>query len=228
MEIPDVIVVNKCDHPLADTMIREVGRCSRWGRKRAWRVPVVTEATKARGSRSWSRRSTATGAHITEEGTLVERRPATSGPRCSGSPPRGCAASSRSGRERPRVGRTARAGHQPRDRIPATAARELLELRPARPRSYRAARVGGEPSAAVSQMRDQPSENDSASAKASLRRELVRLAVEAADQIGDARGPVGRPRRERGELIASVALQLQLSPSPSIPVVGKAHPSSEV
>ena len=24
MEIPDVIVVNKCEHPLADTMVREV------------------------------------------------------------------------------------------------------------------------------------------------------------------------------------------------------------
>ena len=55
MEIPDVIVVNKADHPLTDTMIREI-RCVlslanlEGGERGAWRVPIVkTEATHARG-----------------------------------------------------------------------------------------------------------------------------------------------------------------------------------
>jgi LAO/AO transport system kinase len=75
MEIPDVIVVNKCDHPLADTMIREVRSVLSLGPKRSWRVPVVkTEATKGQGIAELVETIDAHGAHITEEGTLVERR----------------------------------------------------------------------------------------------------------------------------------------------------------
>ena len=75
MEIPDVIVVNKCDHPLADTMIREVRSVLSLGPKRSWRVPVVkTEATKGQGIPELVETIDAHGAHITDEGTLVERR----------------------------------------------------------------------------------------------------------------------------------------------------------
>src|SRR5207247_4874810 len=50
MEIPDVIVVNKCDHPLAVTMVRE-GRAVLWlGPQGAWKVPVGrTEAAQGVG-----------------------------------------------------------------------------------------------------------------------------------------------------------------------------------
>jgi len=75
MEIPDVIVVNKCDHPLADTMIREVRSVLALGPKRSWRVPVVkTEATRGQGIEELVETIDAHGKHIAEEGTLVERR----------------------------------------------------------------------------------------------------------------------------------------------------------
>ena len=75
MEIPDVIVVNKCDHPLADTMIREVRSVLALGPKRSWRVPVVkTEATRGQGIEELVATIDAHGTHIAEEGTLVERR----------------------------------------------------------------------------------------------------------------------------------------------------------
>src|SRR3954463_11370243 len=50
MEIPDLIVVNKRDHPLADTMVREIRSILAIGPERSWRVPVIrTEATKGEG-----------------------------------------------------------------------------------------------------------------------------------------------------------------------------------
>jgi LAO/AO transport system kinase len=57
MEIPDVIVINKADHPLTDTMVREIrGVLSLANHdpgsdaKRRWRVPIVkAEAAHGRG-----------------------------------------------------------------------------------------------------------------------------------------------------------------------------------
>src|ERR1700756_3410855 len=40
MEIPDVIVVNKADHPLTDTMIREIKAVLALGPKADWPVPI--------------------------------------------------------------------------------------------------------------------------------------------------------------------------------------------
>ena len=75
MEIPDVIVVNKCEHPLADTMIREVKAVLALGPTRDWRVPVVrTEATKGEGIAELVETIDAHREHITEAGTLAERR----------------------------------------------------------------------------------------------------------------------------------------------------------
>ena len=75
MEIPDVIVVNKCEHPLADTMIREVKAVLALGPQGSWKVPVVrTEATKGEGIVELVE---TIGAHrelIESEGTLAERR----------------------------------------------------------------------------------------------------------------------------------------------------------
>jgi LAO/AO transport system kinase len=75
MEIPDVIVVNKCEHPLADTMIREVKAVLSLGPARPWKVPVVrTEATKGEGIAELVATIDAHRDHIVEAGTLAERR----------------------------------------------------------------------------------------------------------------------------------------------------------
>jgi LAO/AO transport system kinase len=75
MEIPDVIVVNKAEHPLADTMIREVKAVLALGPDRDWRVPVVrTEALKGEGIAELLRTVDAHGEHIAAAGTLAERR----------------------------------------------------------------------------------------------------------------------------------------------------------
>jgi GTPase len=75
MEIPDVICVNKCEHPLADTMVREIRSVLAIGPKRSWRVPVVrTEATKGTGIDELAEAIAEHRKHIEEEGTLAERR----------------------------------------------------------------------------------------------------------------------------------------------------------
>jgi LAO/AO transport system kinase len=75
MEIPDVIAVNKCEHPLADTMVREVRTVLALGPERSWQVPVVkTEATKGDGIAELAETIEAHHRHIVEEGTLQERR----------------------------------------------------------------------------------------------------------------------------------------------------------
>jgi LAO/AO transport system kinase len=75
MEIPDVIVVNKADHPLADTMIREVRAVLSLGPQGDWKVPVVrTEAAKGEGVADLLRQIDAHRRHITETGSLAERR----------------------------------------------------------------------------------------------------------------------------------------------------------
>ena len=75
MEIPDVICVNKCEHPLADTMIREVKTVLALGPDTDWKVPVVrTEATKGEGVAELVEMIDAHGRHIAEAGTLAERR----------------------------------------------------------------------------------------------------------------------------------------------------------
>ena len=75
MEIPDVIVVNKGDHPLADTMIREVRSALGLGPQGDWKVPVVrTEAVKDEGIGELLKQIDAHREHITETGSLAERR----------------------------------------------------------------------------------------------------------------------------------------------------------
>ena len=77
MEIPDIIVVNKADHPLTDTMVREIrGVLSLAPHAEGqWRVPIVkTEATTGRGVGELVERMDEHRAHIEAEGTLSERR----------------------------------------------------------------------------------------------------------------------------------------------------------
>ncbi len=82
MEIPDVIVINKADHPLTDTMVREIrgvlslanlDHAGEGGR--GWRVPIVkTEAERGRGVAELAERLDEHRAQILAEGRLQERR----------------------------------------------------------------------------------------------------------------------------------------------------------
>jgi LAO/AO transport system kinase len=83
MEIPDIIVVNKADHPLTDTMIREIRGVLSLANldrspeefKASWRVPIVrTEAANAVGVEELSAALDEHRAYIVENGLLAERR----------------------------------------------------------------------------------------------------------------------------------------------------------
>jgi LAO/AO transport system kinase len=75
MEIPDVIVVNKADHPLTDTMVREIRGVLALGPRQPWEVPIVrTEATRGTGVEELADKLDEHRAFIEAEGTLSERR----------------------------------------------------------------------------------------------------------------------------------------------------------
>ncbi|HEY6638010.1 MAG TPA: methylmalonyl Co-A mutase-associated GTPase MeaB [Solirubrobacterales bacterium] len=75
MEIPDIIVVNKADHPMTDTMIREIRGVLSLGPSTSWRVPIVrTEAAKGEGVPELAEKISEHREHIEAEGTLDERR----------------------------------------------------------------------------------------------------------------------------------------------------------
>jgi LAO/AO transport system kinase len=75
MEIPDVIVVNKADHPLTDTMVREIRGVLSLGPQAGWRVPIVkTEAVRGTGVEELAEKLAEHRAHVEAEGTLSERR----------------------------------------------------------------------------------------------------------------------------------------------------------
>jgi LAO/AO transport system kinase len=75
MEIPDVIVVNKSDHPLTDTMVREIRGVLSLGPQEDWRVPIVkAEASRGEGIEELGQRITEHREFIEERGTLAERR----------------------------------------------------------------------------------------------------------------------------------------------------------
>jgi LAO/AO transport system kinase len=75
MEIPDVIVVNKADHPLTDTMVREIKGVLALGPHEGWQVPIVrTEAGRGEGIEQLSEKLKDHREYIVSEGTLSERR----------------------------------------------------------------------------------------------------------------------------------------------------------
>ena len=75
MEIPDVIAVNKADHPLTDTMVREVRGVLSLGPQEGWRVPIVkTEASRGEGVEELASKIDEHRDFIEEQGTLAERR----------------------------------------------------------------------------------------------------------------------------------------------------------
>jgi LAO/AO transport system kinase len=75
MEIPDVIAVNKSDHPLTDTMVREIRGVLSLGPQEGWRVPIVkTEASRGEGIEELGEKIAAHREFIASQGTLAERR----------------------------------------------------------------------------------------------------------------------------------------------------------
>jgi LAO/AO transport system kinase len=75
MEIPDVIAINKLDHPGAKTMLNEVRSILSLDRERAWKPPIVlTEALRGEHVPELWERVEAHRAHLEGEGQLEERR----------------------------------------------------------------------------------------------------------------------------------------------------------
>jgi LAO/AO transport system kinase len=75
MEIPDVIVINKAEHPLADTMVREVRTALSLGPSGDWKVPIVkTVASEGTGIDELLVAIEAHRTHVEATGTLEQRR----------------------------------------------------------------------------------------------------------------------------------------------------------
>jgi LAO/AO transport system kinase len=75
MEIPDIIVVNKADHPLTQTMVREIRGVLSLAPQGPWKVPILqTEAVDGRGVDELMEKLVEHRAHIEQQGTLSERR----------------------------------------------------------------------------------------------------------------------------------------------------------
>jgi LAO/AO transport system kinase len=75
MEIPDVIVINKLDHPAAKTMVNEVRSVLTLDRERAWKTPIVlTEAMRGENVPELWAKIRKHREHLESEGLLDERR----------------------------------------------------------------------------------------------------------------------------------------------------------
>ena len=75
MEIPDVIAINKMDHPAAKTMLNEVRSILALDRDREWRPPIVlTEATRGENVPELWEKLEAHRAFLESSGLLEERR----------------------------------------------------------------------------------------------------------------------------------------------------------
>jgi LAO/AO transport system kinase len=75
MEIPDVIAINKKDHPAAKTMLNEVRSILSLDRERDWRPPIIlTEAVTGEGVPELWEEIEAHRQHLGEDGRLAERR----------------------------------------------------------------------------------------------------------------------------------------------------------
>jgi LAO/AO transport system kinase len=75
MEIPDVIAINKMDHPMAKTMLSEVRQVLALGPKGGWRPPIVlTEALRGEGIDTLWAKVQEHRAWLEAEGELEARR----------------------------------------------------------------------------------------------------------------------------------------------------------
>jgi LAO/AO transport system kinase len=75
MEIPDIIVVNKSDHPLTDTMVREIRGVLSLAPHEGWRVPILkTEAARGEGVEALAEKLREHRVYVESQGTLSVRR----------------------------------------------------------------------------------------------------------------------------------------------------------
>jgi len=75
MEIPDVIAINKMDHPAAKTMLKEVRSILSLDRDRTWKPPIVlTEAIRGENIPELWEKVEEHRAHLESGGLLEERR----------------------------------------------------------------------------------------------------------------------------------------------------------
>jgi LAO/AO transport system kinase len=75
MEIPDLILVNKADHPMTDTMVREIRGVLSLADRDGWQVPILrAEAAKGEGIEELAAKIDEHRAYIEKEGTLEQRR----------------------------------------------------------------------------------------------------------------------------------------------------------
>ena len=75
MEIPDVIAINKSDHPAAKTMLNEVRSILALDHDREWKPPIVlTEAVRGDGVPELWAKVEEHRAHLAEDGRLEARR----------------------------------------------------------------------------------------------------------------------------------------------------------
>jgi len=75
MEIPDVIAINKMDHPAAKTMLSEVRSILSLDRESSWKPPIVlTEATRGENVPELWGKIEEHRAYLESEGRLEERR----------------------------------------------------------------------------------------------------------------------------------------------------------
>jgi LAO/AO transport system kinase len=75
MEIPDVIAINKMDHPMAKTMMNEVRQVLSLGPRDGWRPPIVlTEALRGEGLETLAEKIAEHRAWLDAEGELERRR----------------------------------------------------------------------------------------------------------------------------------------------------------
>ncbi len=85
MEIPDIIVVNKADHPLTDTMVREIKGVLALGPKPDWSVPIIrTEAVRGGGRQRGGRQARRAPRLHRVRGHAVRAPPAQSAQRGAG------------------------------------------------------------------------------------------------------------------------------------------------
>jgi GTPase len=75
MEIPDLIVVNKADHPLADSMVRDIRNVLSLAPSRGWEVPILmTQAVNGDGVEELLASLDAHRERIGADGVLAGRR----------------------------------------------------------------------------------------------------------------------------------------------------------
>ena len=75
MEIPDMIVVNKSDHPLTDTMVREIRGVLSLAPQGDWPVPIIkTEAHRGEGVEQLAEKLAEHREFVEDGGLLAERR----------------------------------------------------------------------------------------------------------------------------------------------------------